>query len=143
MSDALTHTALLQGIIDASDAAVIAEDLNGSIILWNASAEHLFGFAAAEAIGQPVSIIVPPEKSDEARHVDDDARRGERSEHSVTSRIAKDGTPRDVSLIVLPVRDGDGPVVSIAHVMRDVSERRHLERQALHLAALVQSSDDA
>jgi PAS domain S-box-containing protein len=143
MGNAVTHSALLQGIIEASDAAVIAEDLDGRIILWSGSAERMFGYMAAEAIGQPVAGIVPAEKSDEMERARRDALAGGQGAQDMTLRVGKDGTPRDVSLMVLPVRDTDGTIVSLVHVLRDVSERKQLEMQARHLSALVQSSDDA
>jgi PAS domain S-box-containing protein len=143
MADGVAHTALLQGIIDATDAAVVAENLEGIITLWNHSAEQMFGYTAAEAMGQPANIIIPPSKRDEAQRVRDEALRGERSLQDVTTRIARDGSVCEVSLLVLPVRDAGGVLISLVHVLRDVRERRQLELQARHLAALVQSSDDA
>jgi PAS domain S-box-containing protein len=143
MGNVFAHTALLEGIIEASDAAVIAEDLEGSIVLWNHGAEGMFGYTAAAAIGQRAVIITPPAKNDEAQRLRDEALRGTRSQQDITVRIAQDGSAREVSLRVLPVRDADGAVIGLVHVLRDVSERKQLELQALHLAALVQSSDDA
>ena len=143
MGNVFAHAALLEGIIEASDAAVIAEDLEGTIVLWNHNAERMFGYTAADAIGQRAAIITPAGKSDELQHLRDEAHGGARSRKDVTVRVARDGSAREVSVHVLPVRDADGTVIGLVHVLRDVSERRQLELQALHLAALVQSSDDA
>ena len=143
MGNVFAHTALLEGIIEASDAAVIAEDLEGSIVLWNQGAERMFGYTAAETIGQRATIITPPAESDEAQRLRDEALGGKRSQQDITVRLAQDGSAREVSLRVLPVRAADGAVIGLVHVLRDVSDRKQLELQALHLSALVQSSDDA
>jgi len=143
MGNAATHAALLQGIIEASDAAVIAEDLDGRIILWSGSAERMFGYTAAEAIGKTIAAIVTSEKSHDTDQARREALAGGQGKQELSLRVGKDGAPRDVSLLVLPVRDTDGTIVGLVHVLRDVSERKQLELQALHLAALVQSSDDA
>jgi len=143
MADGGARTALLHGIIEASDAAVIAEDLEGSITLWNQGAERMFGYTATEALGQSAGIITPPDKRDEAQRLRDQALRGERTNQDVTIRLARDGSARAVSLRLLPIRDPAGALISLVHVLRDVSRDTQLELQSLHLAALVQSSDDA
>src|SRR5215510_7990010 len=124
MGNSVTHAALLQGIIEASDAAVIAEDLDGRITLWSGSAERMFGYAAAEAIGKPIASMVPAEKSEETQQARRDALAGGRGTQQLTLPIGRDEAPRDVSLTVLPVRDTDGTIVSLVHVLRDVSERK-------------------
>ena len=143
MGNRVSHTALLQGIIDASDAAIIVEDLDGQVILWSGCAERMFGYTADEAIGKALASIIPSESSEETQQARRDALAGGQGTHELTLRTEKDRVPRDVSLLVLPVRDTDGTIVSLVHVLRDVSERKQLELQALHLAALVQSSEDA
>jgi len=143
MANPVSHAALLQGIIEASDAAVIAEDLDGQIILWSGSAERMFGYTAAEAIGKTLTSIAALETSHETYQARRDALADGQGRQELTLRIGKDGAPRDVSLLVLSVRDTDGTIVSLVHVLRDVSERKQLELQSHHLAALVQSSDDA
>jgi PAS domain S-box-containing protein len=150
MGNAVTHTALLQGIIEASDAAVIAEDLEGAIILWNSSAERMFGYTAAEAIGQRVGLIIPSEKSGEPpidRWPEDDVlqrvRAGERVDHFDTIRCRKDGTLLPISLTVSPIRDTGGAIIGVSTIARDITVQSTLERDRDRLGAIVDSSDDA
>ena len=101
--------ARLAAIVESSDDAIVSKTLDGVIRSWNAGAERIFGYTAAEAVGQPITLIIPPERLDEEPAILARLRRGERVEHFETVRVAKDGRRIDISLTVSPVRDADGP----------------------------------
>src|SRR3546814_12966636 len=91
---------------------------------WNAGAERLFGFTEDEAIGRPVTILLPEERLDEEPEILRRIRRGERVEHFETVRRRKDGSLIDISLTVSPVKDGDGRIIGASKIARDITERR-------------------
>ena len=95
--------ARLTAIVESSDDAIVSKDLNGIVASWNRAAERLFGYAASEAIGQSITIILPPDRLDEEPVILERVRRGERIDHFETVRRRKDGTLVDISLTVSPV----------------------------------------
>jgi len=118
---------LLSAIVDSSDDAIISKDLNGIITSWNKSAERLFGYTAAEAIGQPVTMLIPGDRLDEEPAILSRLRRGERVDHFETIRRRKDGTLLDISLTISPVRDAGGTIVGASKIARDISDRKRAE----------------
>ncbi len=133
----------LASIVEFSDDAIISKDVDGVITSWNRSAAHVFGYTAQEAIGKPVTILVPPGHLDEEADILARIRRGEAIEHYEVVRRRKDGSLVDVSLTVSPVKDAEGRIIGASEIARDVTERRHAEQAAQRLAAIVESSDDA
>ena len=122
------HDALLLGaIVDSSDDAIISKNLEGIITSWNKSAERLFGFTAIETIGQPVTILIPPDRLGEEPQILDRLRRGERVDHFETVRKTKDGRLIDISLTISPVKDRRGNIIGASKIARDVTERRRME----------------
>jgi PAS domain S-box-containing protein len=119
--------ALMAAIVESSDDAIISKDLNGIIVSWNDGAERLFGYAAAEVIGKPVMILIPPGRADEEPYILERIRRGEKVEHYETVRRRKDGSEVDISLTVSPVRDKSGKVIGASKIARDISERKRAE----------------
>src|SRR2546426_6355802 len=117
----------LAAIVESSDDAIISKDLNGIIKTWNAGAELIFGFTAAEAIGQPITILIPPERQHEDRGILDRIRQGERIYHYETVRRRKDGTLLDISLTVSPLKNSEGRIVGISKIARDITERKKSE----------------
>src|SRR5712692_7153031 len=110
MKEAITPTeALLAGIVESSDDAIISKDLNGIITSWNKGAERMFGYTAEEAIGKSISIIASPER-DEMPAIIERIQRGEQISHYETLRRRKDGEGVEISLTVSPIRDGDGRI---------------------------------
>src|SRR5688500_6094376 len=97
--------AFLAAIVDSSADAIITKDLTGVITSWNASAEKVFGYTAAEAVGQPVAMLFPPDRYDEEPAILERIRRGERVEPFETIRRHKDGRLLDISVTVSPVRN--------------------------------------
>ncbi len=127
----------------SADDAIISQDVSGTITSWNRAAERLFGYTEAEAIGQSIRVIVPPELYEEEDDVLRRVRAGEAVTHFETVRIHKDGQRIDVSLTVSPIKTPDGRIIGVSKIARDITDRRRLERDAQHFAAIVESSDDA
>jgi PAS domain S-box-containing protein len=119
-----TAQRLLAAIVASSDDAIIAKTLDGRILSWNAGAEHLFGYAAQEAIGSPITIIIPPEKWDEERSILERLSRGERIDHFETVRTTKQGRRLDISLTISPIHDGTGRITAASKVARDISAQK-------------------
>jgi PAS domain S-box-containing protein len=117
----------LVSIVESSDDAIISKDLDGVIQTWNAAAEHLFGYTAEEAVGQPVTMLIPAERQDEEPGILARIRRGERIHHYETVRRRKDGSLVDISLTVSPVRDDKGRIVGASKIARDITERKEAQ----------------
>ena len=119
--------ARLAALVESSEDAIIGESLDGIITSWNGGAERLFGYTAKEVLGQPISILAPPDRPDEMPRILDRLRRGERVEPFETVRVRKNGSRVDVSVSVSPVKDAAGRVVGAAKIARDVSQRKAAE----------------
>ena len=136
--------ALLAAIVESSDDAIVSKSLDGRIISWNGGAARLFGYAAEEAIGKPITLIIPPDLHAEERQILDKIRRGERIDHFETLRITKSGRMIPISLTVSPVRNARGEVIGASKVARDISLQRENQRllstEADALAKLNQKS---
>jgi PAS domain S-box-containing protein len=120
----------MAAIVDSSDDAIVSKDLNGIIISWNRSAERIFGYSAAEIIGQSIRRIIPADRQTEEDQVLAAIMRGERVEHFETVRIRKDGRLIPISLTVSPVRDATGTVIGASKIASDISERVAAEAEA-------------
>jgi PAS domain S-box-containing protein len=121
-----TH-ALLAAIVQSSQDAIVSKTLDGVIRSWNVGAERLFGYTSAEAVGQSITLIIPPERRDEERAILERLCRGESIEHFETVRVAKDGRHLDISLTVSPVRDSEGRVIGASKVARDITQTKKAE----------------
>jgi two-component system CheB/CheR fusion protein len=119
--------ARLAAIVDWSDDAIISKDLEGRITSWNRGAERLFGYEAAEAIGQSVTLLIPPDRTDEEAGILERIRRGEPIDHYETIRCRKDGTLLNVSLTVSPIRDARGRIAGASKIARDITEQKRAE----------------
>ena len=135
--------AQLAAIVEYSEDAIISKDLEGTIQTWNASAERVYGYTAAEAIGRNIRFLVPEGSEQEETQILSQIARGERVAHFETLRVRKGGRSIYVSLSVSPIRNRAGVVVGASHVARDVTERRRLEAGNAQLAAIVANSEDA
>jgi PAS domain S-box-containing protein len=118
---------LLAAIVESSHDAIVSKTLNGVITSWNKGAERLFGYAAEEAVGQNITLIIPPERRDEERTILEQVTRGQRIDHFETVRMRKDGTLLDVSLTISPMKDASGSVVGVSKLARDITERKRAE----------------
>ena len=125
----------LAAVIESSDDAIITKDLASTITSWNAAAERMFGYTAAEAIGQSIRMLIPEELQNEEDVVLAKIRAGEKIDHFETIRQHRDGTRLAISLTVSPVRDDQGKVVGASKVARDISERSRLLAAAREHAA--------
>jgi PAS domain S-box-containing protein len=119
----------LAAIVETSDDAIVSKDLKGIIKTWNAGAQRLFGYSAAEVIGKPITILIPPDNIDEEPAILERIHRGERIDHYETVRQRKDGSLVDISLSVSPVKNGWGRVIGAAKIARDITERKRAEEQ--------------
>jgi two-component system CheB/CheR fusion protein len=125
--------ARLAAIVECSDDAIIAKSLDGVIETWNRGAERLYGYTAEEAVGHPVTMLMPPDRIHEESAILESIRRGEHIEHYESVRRHKDGHLLDVSLTISPIIDAHGQIVGASKIARDISERKLTE------AALIKS----
>jgi PAS domain S-box-containing protein len=117
----------LAAIVESSQDAIVSKTLNGIILSWNPGAERLFGYAPHEAIGRPITLIIPPERLDEEHEILARIARGDRIEHFETVRVSKQGRRIDISLTVSPVRDRDGRIIGASKIARDITDRKRVE----------------
>ncbi len=131
--------ALLAEIAASSNDAIIAKDLFGIVTSWNAAAEHLFGFTAAEMVGQPILRIIPPDRVEEEALILQRMHQGERLTHFETERLTRDGRRIPVSITISPIRDESGAIVGASKIARDLSEQHRLNAELQRRGALLQS----
>ena len=120
----------LASIVECTHDAIIGKSPAGIIETWNAGAERLYGYTAAEVLGRSVSLIVPAERADEDRQFFEMIQRGERVHVLDTVRVRKDGNLCEVSLTASPIRDRAGQLIGISTIGRDISEKKRSERLA-------------
>ncbi|WFU35939.1 PAS domain S-box protein [Bradyrhizobium brasilense] len=125
---------LLAAIVHSSDDIIVSKNLDGIISSWNEGAERDFGYTAAEAIGQPITIVIPENRHAEEREILSKIRRGERIEHFETIRQRKDGTQIVVSLTVSPVKNRDGVIIGASKIARDITEQKQIQERVSMLA---------
>ena len=118
----------LAAIVESSDDAIASKNLNGIITSWNRSAEKLFGYKAEEIVGQPVTVIIPPELHHDEDMILSKIRRGEKIDHFETIRLHKNGERIEVSLTISPIKDDNGNVIGAAKIIRNITETNKIER---------------
>jgi phosphoserine phosphatase RsbU/P len=126
----------LAAIVDSSDDAIIGKTLEGAITSWNKGAERIFGYTEAEMIGNPITLLIPSEHRDEVSLVRDKIRNGEHIEHFEAVRIRKDGEHIYMSLTFSPVMDGQGRIVGVSSIGRDITELKKVQRMLLENARI-------
>lgn len=137
------HTArLLASIVESSNDAIIGKTLDGVIQSWNAAAEQLFGYTAAEAVGQHISLVIPPERLAEEDQIIASLTEGKRIEHFETERVRSDGQRIIVSLTISPIKDESGNVVGASKIARDVTAQKRAENERQMFVTLVENSTD-
>ena len=134
---------LLAAIVESSEDAIISKDLNGVISSWNRGAEHLFGYTAEEAVGQSITMLIPPDRLDEEPTILDRIRHGISVEHYETVRAHKDGSLLNISLTVSPIRNEEGVIVGASKIARDITEREQREKQIRFQARLLDAVEEA
>ena len=130
----------LAAIVESSDDVIVSKTLDGVIKSWNAAAERLFGWTAAEAVGQHITLIIPPERRAEEDDVLARIRAGKRVDHFETIRVTKDGQLRAVSITVSPIRDATGRIVGASKIARDITERQRVEEERASMLAREQEA---
>lgn len=128
-SDELIALARLAAIVETSEDAIISKTLNGTVLTWNEGAERIYGYSAEEMIGRSISLIVPPERTDELRNIMGKLEQGEHTRHFETVRMTKSGRKRNISLTISPVHDDDGRVIGAAAIERDITDRKRMESE--------------
>lgn len=131
----------LAAIVVSSDDAIISKSLDGSIQSWNAAAERLFGYPAAQAVGRHVAFLIPTDRLAEEDEILARLRAGERIDHLETVRLRSDGQPVPVSLTVSPVRDEAGRSVGVATIVRDISKEKEAEARTYGLLSELREAD--
>ncbi|HJT75579.1 MAG TPA: PAS domain S-box protein, partial [Gemmataceae bacterium] len=127
----------LAAIVESSDDAIIGHTLDGRIVSWNRGAERLYGYTAAEVVGRPLALLVPPDHPDEVPALLERVRGGEYIEHFETVRVRKDGRRVDVSLTISPVRSAEGKITGASKVARDITARKEEDRRKDEFLALL------
>jgi PAS domain S-box-containing protein len=122
-----------EAIVQSSEDAILSKDRHAIITSWNPAAERLYGYTADEAVGSPVSMLIPPDLSGEEQRILQAVLRGEKVDHSETERVTKDGRIVTVSLTASPVRGEDGEIAGASVIARDVSDRRRAEERGERL----------
>jgi two-component system CheB/CheR fusion protein len=117
----------LAAIVNSSDDAIIGKDVNGVITSWNHGAEGLFGYTAQEAVGRPITMLMPPDRLHEEADILARIKRGERIVHFDTVRVRKNRSPVDISLTISPITDATGRVIGASKIARDITERKRAE----------------
>jgi PAS domain S-box-containing protein len=128
--------ARLAAIVTSSDDAIIGKTLEGTITSWNAGAERVFGYTAAEAVGQSMLMLFPPDRVDEEPDMLARVARGDSVRHFETVRVRKDGERIEVSVTLSPLIDHDGHIVGASKIARDITERKRAEEELLQRAQL-------
>jgi PAS domain S-box-containing protein len=116
-------------LVDASDDAIIGKSLENIIVSWNRGAEKIYGYTAAEAVGQPITLLTPPERRQEPAELIERVRRGERIEHFETVRVARDGRRIPIDLMISPARDARGEITGALLIARDISGQVQARRE--------------
>ncbi len=124
----------LAAIVESSTDALISRNLKGTITSWNQGAERLFGYTAREAVGQHISMLVPPDRDKEETEIFKRISSGDRIDHFQTVRRHKEGSLVEISLSVSPIKDASGQIIGASKIAHDISEPRRVERQLLRQA---------
>jgi PAS domain S-box-containing protein len=133
---------MLSAIVDSSDDAIIRKRLDGTIETWNAGAERLFGYQAADAIGRHISLVIPPDRIQEEEQIITTLKAGLRINHFETERVRADGSRIWVSLTISPIADETGTVVAASKIVRDVTPRVHAEAEREKFVKVLENSQD-
>ena len=117
----------LAAVVESSDDAIISKDRDGTITAWNHAAEKMFGYSSSEAVGNPIQMLIPPERAHEEQDIQSRIGRGESVKHFETVRVRKDGTYIDVSATISPIRNHRGEIVGASKIARDITESKRAE----------------
>ncbi len=133
----------LAAIVENSDEAIISKTLNGIITTWNPAAEKMFGYTASEIVGQPLQLLIPPERAHEEAEILGGVAAGKLVWHFETVRLRKDGRRFDVSTSISPIKNPNGNVVGISKIVRDITDRKHAEEELLKAKETAEAATQA
>ncbi len=133
----------LAAMVQSADDAIIGKTIRGIVQTWNPGAERLYGYSSEDMVGRDMTILLPPDRSDEEAFILARIARGERVDHFDTVRRRKDGRLINVSVAISPVTDSNGSVIGASHVARDITASAEVQLAQARLAAIVESSEDA
>ena len=137
----------LASIVACSDDAIVGKNMEGIMTSWNAAAERIYGYSASEAIGQPVTMLVPLDRPDEVPRLLERLKRGETVDHFETVRLRKDGKEVQIEVTVSPIRDALERIVGASTIGRDISVRKAAEKHLVQMEAryrgLLEAAPDA
>jgi PAS domain S-box-containing protein len=137
---------LFSAAVESSNDAIVTKSLDGTITGWNPAAEHLFGFTAAEAVGQSIDLIAPADRMTEVHDILSRIGQGERIDHHETVRLRKDGSPVEVSLSISPIKAPSGAIIGASKTARDITESKRtqqaLSRQIEERRRIFETSQD-
>ena len=134
---------LLASIVESSDDAIFSKTLDGIITTWNKAAERIYGYQAAEIVGQPVSVLMPRDRANEMTEIVERIRNGERVDQYETTQRTKDGAAIEISLTVSPIHDSAGHMVGASAIARDITEQQRIQDQADSAAQSAQDHADS
>jgi len=123
----------LASIVETCHDAIVGKTLDGTVVSWNAGAERLYGYTAAEMVGRSISVLTPPHRPPDMPEIWQKINQGERLERFETVRIRKDGSLVEVSLTISPLRDAQGKVVGASSVALDITKRKQEEAEWMRL----------
>ena len=129
----------LTAIVKSSNDAVIGKDLRGIILSWNPGAERIYGYQAREAIGRPISFLLPPGQANEIPTILKKIKQGREIEHYQTVRRRKNGRLIDISLTISPIKDSKGRIIGASTIARDISRQKRMEEKIIHLTRVLRS----
>ncbi|MFG6430884.1 PAS domain S-box protein [Roseateles sp. LYH14W] len=127
LTEAEAEVRRLAAVVESSADAIIVKSLDGRITNWNAAAARMFGYTAAEAVGQPVQMLIPPEREAEEMRIVANLAQGQQVPPLRTVRIAKDGRRLEISAQVSPLRDAAGRIIGGVNSARDLTHQRQIE----------------
>jgi two-component system sensor kinase FixL len=131
--------AYMAAIAASANDAIVGKDLDGTIISWNDAAERLFGYAAADIVGQPITRLMPTERLHEETAILDKMRSGEALTHYETERVTRSGRLIPVALTISPIRDAAGELIGVSKIIRDLTDSQRIARELQRREALLQS----
>jgi PAS domain S-box-containing protein len=129
----------LAAIVESSTDAILGRALNGTITNWNKGAEAMFGYSTEEIMGAPISALVPPDRREEFDHVFEQVQSGEIVPAFESARFGKDGRHVDVAVRVSPIKDRSGNIIGVSSILREITERKRLEKEVLEISEREQS----
>lgn len=133
---------LLQSIVTSAEDAIVAKDMDGTILFWNQGAQKLYGWKPEEVVGKSITVIIPSIKHSEFLDIMDSLPLGKKLEHHETIRMAKDGKLVQVSVTISPIYDNSGTIIGASSIARDITKQKAIQNERAMLASIVDSSED-